>query len=222
VGSEISETPREFLLDCARFYRGLGFFAKHASLSDEALADELERIRRDEWESHLDAKAIMDQLVLANWDKDRVWWEDAYEWLGDVGTMYADALRGWAQISRGTLRPSDIEESWETPDGPVRLDFSQDGKRYRLAPEAAGETLDINMLGPINALIAPSGMRFETVDTTDQTTYLLVVTPSEKSALAARGWPFEEWIPVTPPPPPAQAGHAARPDPSTKKRWFSR
>ena len=228
MGSETKETPREFLLDCARFYRGLGFFAQHASLTDEALADELERIRREEWEWHLDPDRTEDQLTLASWDKDRVWWEDAYEWLGDLETMYTDALLGWARVSRGAFRPTDIVETWASPDGPVTVEFTMDGVRYRLTPKIEGspETLDLDVLGPINALIAPSGLRFQEVDTTDQTTCLVAMTPAEREALARRGWPLQDWIPVTPPPPLAPPRRPPPPPPPSgpprKKGWFSR
>ena len=227
MGSETTETPRGFLLDCARFYRGLGFFAKHTALTDEQLADELERIRREEWERHLDPNDFMDQFVLASWDKDRVWWEDAYEWLGDLETMYTDALRGWARISRGAFRATDIVETWASPDGPVSVEFTMDDARYRLAPviEGSPETLDTNLLGPVNALIAPSGLRFVAVDTTDQTTCLVVVTPAEREALARRGWPFEDWVPVGPPParaPPPGRPPPPPPPPPRKTGWFSR
>ena len=201
MGGDATETPREFLLDCARFYRRLGFFARHAALSDEALADELGRIGRDEWKGALDPAKPMHQIVLASWDKDRVWWEDAYEWLGDLETMLTDALQGWARISRAAFRPTEISESWASPDGPVTVEFAMYGVRYRLTPEAEGETLDLNLLGPINALIAPSGTRFVGVDSTDQTSILVAVTPAEQAALARRGWPFQDWIPVTGPPP---------------------
>lgn len=232
MGSETKETPRGFLLDCARFYRGLGFFAKHTALTDEQLADELERIRREEWEWHLDPDRIEDQLTLASWDKDRVWWEDAYEWLGDLETMYTDALRGWARISRGAFRPTDITEAWAGGEGPVTVEFSMDGVRYRLAPkigEATAESLDTNILAGVNGLIAPSGTRFVAVDTTDQTTCLVVVTPAEREALARRGWPFEDWVPVGPPPPlapprrpPPSPPSSEPPGPAKKRGWFSR
>jgi len=222
MGRETTETPREFLLDCARFYRSFGFFAQHAALTDEQLADELDRIRQEEWEWHLDPNTPMDQVILAGWDKDRVWWEDAYEWLGDVETMYRDALQGWARISRGAFRPTEIVETWSGPDGPVTVDFTMDGRRYRLSPEASGETLDTNILGAINGLIVPSGLRFVAVNTTDQTTRLVVVTPAEQDALARRGWPFEDWVPVGPPPPLAPPGPPAPSQPSKKSGWFSR
>ncbi len=225
-------TPREFLLDCARFYRGLGFFATHANLADEALADELERIRRDEWQRDLEPGDVMDELVLAHWDEDRVWWEDAYEWLGDLDTMYTECLRGWARISRGTFRPTDIVETWTSTRGPVTVDFTMDGLRYRFAPviDASVETVDTNLLGPINGLIAPSGLRFTAVDTTDQTSYLIVVSQAEREALARRGWPFQDWVPVAPPPrgfpppPPRTAAPRAAPPapPPKKKGWFSK
>lgn len=217
---EPQETPRAFLLDCARFYRGLGFFAKHASLTDEQLADELERIRREEWERHLDPSRIMDQMVLASWDKDRVWWEDAYEWLGDLDTMYTDALQGWARISRGAFRPTDIAETWEGDEGPVTVDFTMDGSRYRFNPEFSGETLDVMILGPINGLIAASGYRFVGVDSTDQTSYLVVLTPAEQKALAVRGWPIQDWVPIMPPPTPASP--KGTPPAPAKKSWFGR
>jgi hypothetical protein len=226
LGSETKETPRKFLLDCARFYRGLGFFAKHASLSDEELADELDRIRQEDWEYHLDPNNRMDEMVLASWDEDRVWWEDAYEWLGELGTMYTDALQGWARISRGAFRPTDIVETWASPDGPVDVEFAMDGVRYRFAPaiEGSPETLDTNLLGALNALIAPTNLHFEAVDTTDQTAYLVVVTAEERAALARRGWPFQDWIPAGPVPPkaPTRTPPARPVEPEKRRAWFSR
>lgn len=222
MGSDTEGTPREFLLECARFYRGLGFFAKHASLSDDGLADELERIRREVWEGDLDPDDSLAEIVLASWDKDRVWWEDAYEWLGDLETMYTDALQGWARISRGAFRPTDIVETSAGPDGPVTVEFTMDGVRYRLSPEEEGETLDVNLLGPINALIAPSGLRFVQVDSTDQTCILVAVTPAEKAALAVRGWTFPYEFPVTGPPPRATPTRPPSPPQPAKKGWFSR
>lgn len=215
------QSRRQHLLDCARFYRSLGFFAEQAALPDESLADVLDRTWRDAWERDFDSRTVMDELLLAHLDKDRVWWEDAFEWLGDVETMYADALQGWGRISRGAFRPTDVSESWETPDGPVTVDVTIGGQRFRFHPEAAGETLDLNLLGPINALIAPSGMRFETVDMTDQTSYLVVLSAAEKEILRKRGWPFEDWIPTSDLPSPIGT-EPHRPVEPKRKRWFGR
>ena len=191
-------TEEAFVLDVVHFLRGLGFFAGLAGRSDEDAAAALWAEHREKWEGHLRPIDRLSEMVIGSWDEDRVWWEDV-EWMGDLETMYPDVLQGWARISRGAFRPTDIVQSCEDPEGPVTVEFTAGGQRHRLVSESFGDWIDSSILDYVKRLVAPSGLELADVDTTDQTAFLVAVTPAEKARFSSRGWRFPE--PAPPPPP---------------------
>src|SRR5437868_2921829 len=106
--------PERWLLESVRFFRQLGFFARHSALPDEALARMLDASHREEWGVPLDGAGDLADLQLLKWDEDRVWWEDIEADICDGNQVYIEVLQAWSRISRGAFLPARIQERWES------------------------------------------------------------------------------------------------------------
>lgn len=217
-----SDNTGNWLLDAVRFFRNMGFFGEHQHLSDEELANHLDAICQENAEHSLneyaakiavqveaDAKRAaagekedwdfdmppaMADVVLAFFDKSRIWWDDGETDIWPEGKIYIKAIHEWSHISRGAFLPQDVKEVWESKDGPTWIELMLNGGRHRLTPQQHFGWLDFGVLGQVNELIRESGFQFYVVDKEfDQKTCLIVLTEDEKVKLEQeRKWGFEE------------------------------
>ncbi len=186
------ETRAEvWLLEAVKYFRTLGFFAEDAALSDQELASQLkQRYLERVGEDFKPSDSLADLSLLAL-DDTRAWWNDAEADVFNGHEVYVRTLQAWGAISRGSFLPEDIEETWESEAGPVRLTFTHKGRRFKLNPEYLNDFLDLTILMPVNQLIADTGVQFEVYEPFDQTAFIVALTLSEKARLQTeRGWRF--------------------------------
>lgn len=198
--------------------RRLEFFHSHERLSDRELARDIHRsIRRQlvterllhrtpdrppNWwavarnvdEPHLSSRDEIDLLAAAE-DLERIWWEPLEQVIpGAEG--YIRALSRWAEISRGTFRPSNIRESWGNDWEPVLVTFEHGGVEH-LFTHLTGynNQLDTESLRDfLNPLIASSGIQFEIVDLHHIPNIVVALTADEREYLTReRGWSFAKF-----------------------------
>ena len=173
-----------------RALQRVGFFAGEDA---DAAARRARRIHAREWDEPLAVRTLFDELVLASYDRRRVWWQDLEADALEGNDVYADTLRGWGRISRGAFRPRSIAEDWDSPEGDATIRFDLRGKRRAVRAQWLDAWIDACVLPQLNRLIAQSGRRFEVVAPFDQTAYVLALTPAERTALERdRGWRFAE------------------------------
>lgn len=170
--------------------RAAGLFADTPALTDQMLADRIDRRIAEWWGESPSPSDPLHELMVAEQDVARVWWHDLEADVGEGGQVYVTTLREWAAISEGAFRPTDITETWASWDGPVSVTFTLDGTTHTLSPASLEDWIDPGILVPINELITASGRRFEMVAAFDQSGVVLALTPAERVALEARGWCF--------------------------------
>lgn len=104
------------------------------------------------------------------------------------------AFGEWARASRGSFRPTEVEESWRGPEGPVDISFTLAGRRRRVTAQGLGDFLDVCVLiRDVNRLIGRSGRRFELYRpdaALGQVAFAAALSASERRALERRGWRF--------------------------------
>lgn len=171
--------------------REIGLFADRAALSDQALGTTIEQAVADAWGAPDEIPQNLLDLAVAEQDHARVWWRDLEADVVDGNDVYAETLAEWAEISVGAFEPTGITETWDGAEGPVIVEFDQNGTRRFLAPAYLEDWIDPGILVGINDLIAGSGRRFELYKSFDQTAFLMALTDDERRALEARGWCFE-------------------------------
>lgn len=189
--------PDEWLEEAIHFYRQLGFFERHRTLTGPSL---VQLLLSGEGDHVTSLKELLDRdrappsfqnhsrLLLL--DEDRVWFQDA-ECVHDR-RQYVRTLEAWSRISRGVFLPKAVKEAWAGAEGPVRVRFQWDGAARSFEAEERGEWLDLDSLqNGINPLLDPLGYAFESVETGTQEAFVVLLTPREKRILGeARGWPF--------------------------------
>ncbi|HEV8489642.1 MAG TPA: hypothetical protein VGQ58_07640 [Candidatus Limnocylindrales bacterium] len=171
--------------------RGIGFFADRAGTDAEIAGHIKKQIEADFGAPPAATDPFIDLLVAAT-DVSRVWWGDLEADVDEANAVYASVLEEWGAISSGAFAPTGIEETWDSPTGPVSISLTTGDRSLELQPEYLEDWIDPRILTPVNDVIAASGRQFELYRAFDQTLFLVALTPGEKRALEKdRGWCFE-------------------------------
>jgi hypothetical protein len=188
----LTNCSKEELLSSLVYFSQLGFYPADRSTSDQSTL--LERIAGS-WEScggkssglsapHLD-------LQLLRWDQERVWWHELELDVCAGNDRYVSMLFNLAQISRGTFNVQDVSETWESPQGPICLQFVMGQENFQLQPKYLDGWLDLNIIRKINSVIPSKKNRFEIVATGGQSAFVTLLSRSEKKLIKQdRGWSF--------------------------------
>lgn len=171
--------------------RAIGLFADRGGLSDEALAAEIESVIVERSGSVEDVPDELADLVVADQDATRVWWQDLEADVTEANDVYALTLAEWSEISVGTFKPTEISESWEGDRGPITVTYAIDGIPHTLRPGYYDDFIDLGIIVGVNESIAGSGRLFESYKAFDQTAFVMALTDQERLALEERGWCFE-------------------------------
>lgn len=178
-------TPKGFSTPEAvvRFYQQLGFFV------GQDPASVLQRYSEEYGSSPDPSKPWDDAFLLALSDDD-VWASDPEADVCAENQVYSEVLPAWARISAGAFEPAEISESWEDREGPITLKFLLGDRPSTVSPDYQDDWIDLAVLQQINALIAPSGRRFECfVD--GNFALVLCLTSAQKEAMRTqRQFPF--------------------------------
>jgi hypothetical protein len=171
--------------------RAIGLFADRPDLDDAALAAEVEAGIADVWGDTLEPDDPLLDLIVAQEDRQRVWWQDLEADVLDGNDVYVETLQGLAAISLGAFEPEGVRERWASGEGPVTITFSLADRAHEITPAYLEDWIDPGILVPINELIASAGRRFELYKSFDQTAFVMALTDAERQGLEARGWCFE-------------------------------
>ncbi len=174
------QTLEEWGTKSVRFYRTLGFFNQYNALSDEDLSDQLLSLHGLEWGENIDPKDELADLQFLKWDEERVWWQDTEADVCGENKVYVQTLLEWGHISRGAFKPTNIEETWQSEEGPIAVAFSLDNTQHSIRPSYQDDYIDLSVVPQINNLIADSNLRFEIHTIFDQTAFIVMLTPEEK------------------------------------------
>lgn len=183
--------PKEWLLQSVIYFRELGFFRKYQSMSDEELATMIGGLHKEEWDEDINPENEFSDLLLVKWDKDRIWWDDTEADVCSGNSVYKQVLIEWSEISRGTFFPENVQEHWESEEGPITITFTHNQQNIQIHPQYLDDYIDISILSQVNYLIGKSGKEYAVYLPFDQTAFIIVVTKSEKRKLQKeRNWRF--------------------------------
>jgi hypothetical protein len=181
--------PNGPVLAAVAALRQIGFFADRAG-PDPIVTGDLVAEYRGMWGRVPDARDPLLDLELLRFDPDRVWWEDTEQDVAPLNDAYVEAIQGWAAISRGAFEPTRVEERWDTPRGPVRINLTHAGQSRELVARYLDDYLDLAVLGQLNDIITDGPYRFRVHAPFDQTAFVIACTDDERQRLEARGWRF--------------------------------
>jgi hypothetical protein len=175
----------EDLVAVLPLYRRLGFFASLSHMSDAELATHLrDQYNRNPAGIELRTNFPGWDLALLGMDEDRSWTYDT-ECVWKDDKVYAELVDRVARISRGTFQPSDVDEIWDGPMGPIHLRFRLGGQLHQVV---MGEMeTDFMEVGPLTYLeeLVKASTPYELVHlvTGDQTDFIVLMTPGEREQL---------------------------------------
>ncbi|GAA4853255.1 hypothetical protein GCM10023310_35270 [Paenibacillus vulneris] len=146
----------------------------------------------DPYQDHTLYQRYADHFIL-QLDKSRVWMADTEADVGKGNQVYVKALQDWARISRGAFNPSDIVETWNTEEGPIKVQLNLNGEKVTLYPQYMNDFMDVGILKKINTKIAGSGYQFVVVYV-DQQAFVTVLNEKELAQISKeRFWPIEHF-----------------------------
>ncbi len=183
----------EWLAEAVRYFHGMGFFAHYAGMADDDIAAKIREYHGADWEEYITSardQASADMFLLMA-DPYRVWFRDL-EGVYKGDNAYAHTLEEWASISRGAFHPTDIEETWESDAGPVRVMFTFDGARHEYV-HANGDDdfINLEILKMVNWLLRDAPYRLEAADNLGDCRFIVALSRDERDRLYRdRGWSF--------------------------------
>ncbi len=179
------------------YYKEMGFFQSmnvsevEKTFLDNYPMDFAADKEFDPYQDNTYYQLFADQFIL-QLDKSRVWMEDTEADVGKGNDVYVKVLKQWAQISRGAFNPTDIVETWNTEEGPVKLQFILNGDKVILYPQYMNDFIDVGILKKINTKIAGSGYQFAVV-AIDQQVFVTALNEKELAKISnERLWPLEQ------------------------------
>ena len=134
--------------------RQAGFFKEHAALTDDELIDLLAKKRKDEYSDMFgydyepeDYGHITELLAL---DDKKFLDIDLESDVCDGNNVYVSVLEDFSKASNGHFKPTNIEEVWDSEEGPVRVSFTSNGRQVVFEPEYMDDWIDGGVFDVIN------------------------------------------------------------------------
>ena len=131
-----------------------GFFKEYEKLSDKELLDTLHDIRRKEYskifEYDYEPEKIKDDHKLAVQDTKKFLDIDLEADVCAQNKVYTSLLEDFAKASDGHFSPTNIEEIWESEEGPIQLNFQSNGSDVTFEPEYMDDWIDGRVFDVIN------------------------------------------------------------------------
>lgn len=174
------------------YYRGFGFFG--ANESDAEAAEFVTALIIADWGS---LGAIQDAGDVTDWyllyfDEARVWCHDLERDVLEGNRMYERALLELAAVSGGRIVVANVTESWETEDGPVRVNATVNGARVWFGAQAFGDWYDFRaIMLAFNRWLDGSGYVYASTGVDGQRGFATVLSVEDAARLEReRAWQF--------------------------------
>ena len=182
----MSYTINMWLEEALDYYKPLGFF-QHLKGEEEAVVRALHKSLIETSADTItteDLDAPEFDLFFLSLDPFRSLYSvmDFGDFLAPGNDAYVSSLEALGNISRGTFKPQNIKETWDTPDGPIRIHFDLDGQKRELKVETWGGAFDFRILLQLNALLEKTEYRFEMAPM-DDILFVTVLKAEEKTRM---------------------------------------
>lgn len=135
--------------------RQAGFFKAYVNLSDKEVSDTLHENRRQQYAKMFgyayEPELIKDDHKLALQDPSKFLDIDLEADVCAENKVYTSLLEDFASASNGHFSPANIEEMWESEEGPIRLRFQSNGSTVKFEPEYMDDWIDDQIFDVINS-----------------------------------------------------------------------
>jgi hypothetical protein len=181
-----------------------GFFKEYSALTEEELLNTLYQQRIEEYsrisKREYDPGMNFSLLELLKMDNKKFLDIDLEADVCSGNKVYTHLLEMYSNASDGQFLPSEIEEVWDSPTGPIQVSFSSNGKRIIFNPEYLDDWIDEKIFNVINNEMKKTGDKFffvcfgENDEWSGQNVIHIRLTTSEKKIIQEKfNWSFPEW-----------------------------
>ncbi len=178
---------KEWLTEAVVFYRARGFFSTIQGDTSEVVEKLLPYLTAQNQVEELDLEELQTpefDLFLLSCDPLRALY-DSIEFgdaLQEGNDAYVATLNALAKISRGAFLPKDVEELWDSPEGPIQLGFEFQERECALTADLWDGVFDFRILLQLNQLLRETAYRFEMAPL-DDILFVTVLRAEEKTDL---------------------------------------
>lgn len=173
-----------WIFPAVKYLREQGFFTKYHHLSEKEFHDTIIGLEGGGFRSESMSKRASEYglVMLLTQDRDRIWWMDMECVYDD--DVYTKTLTQWAEISRSSFSPQNINEEWSEDFQHVKVTFRLNDKLYSIEPWVNHDWFDLSILGQINKFISDTANQFAVFDEPrDQTAIVVCLTFEERGNL---------------------------------------
>lgn len=170
-------------VEAVSFYRHFGFF------QDEDAPQVLDRYE-NEIGKPFDSSNPWDDVFLLSMDKAHAWADDPECDLSEG--EYRRFFKELAAITNGGFNPQDVQEHWETEEGPITVSFRQGDSKHTVQPEWHDDWLDLSILSQLNKSVSGSGRSFVLAADVNHALILFLTDNEIHQFKQERHFPFTE------------------------------
>lgn len=187
LGDFFSKQRKMSIDEVVEFYMKFGFFGGG---DPKSTTERLVARYREAWGDAPDPGKPWDDVFMLALDEERVWQDDPECDVCEENKVYTETLQEWSRISQGIFQPQGIEEVWEGERGPISVHLTLGSTRHTLRPKWDNDWLDLNILTPINELIAKSGKHLACASDVNFAIVFPIDQQGRKQLTSVRRFPF--------------------------------
>ena len=148
---------KENVIQNISILRKCGFFEKFKKLTDKEVLEELHTIRIYEYskifEKKYDPGMELDEFDLACLDKSKMVYLDLEFDVCAENNAYVDVIKMFSNLSNGSFNPRNITEKWQSPSGPITIEFELNDEIIKFNPKYSEDWLDSKVFEVCNEKI---------------------------------------------------------------------
>jgi hypothetical protein len=137
---------KETVLKDISILRKCGFFQDLNKLNDEEVFKKLHLNRIEKYseifEKKYDPGMELDEFDLACLDKRKMIYLDLEADVCAENNVYTNVIKMFSNLSNGSFKPQNITEKWQSPSGPITIEFKLDDEIIKFNPKYSKDWLD--------------------------------------------------------------------------------
>ncbi len=137
---------KENVLKDISILRKCGFFEDLKKLNDEEVFEKLHLNRIEKYskifEKKYDPGMELDEFDLACLDERKMIYLDLEADVCAENNVYTNVIEMFSNLSNGSFKPQNITEKWQSPSGPITIEFKLDDEIIKFNPKYSEDWLD--------------------------------------------------------------------------------
>ncbi len=133
------EITKEQVVKNIGILKEAGFFQNYDGLSDLKIYNKIYELRKEYYseifERPYEPNMKLDAIQIAQTDKTKCLFLDLEADVGKGNNVYEWVVKAYSDLSNGVFNPVDIQEKWESFEGPIEISFKVNDSLISFKPE---------------------------------------------------------------------------------------